>query len=190
QRIKELETELKVTTTEYREYEDYAAQENQQLKDQLGQLQYKNDNLIAENLQLKAQVKKLEEQFQSTRIQRISLSNLKLALVGGHPKARHRLIQKLESENDLQSANVVEIPPRSEQSINQTHLGARIANCMLIVVLIDFCDHSLSNMVSNLQRRGALSGEVIHCSGRNDAISKIMQWAIDNPRLLRGSAAI
>lgn len=195
--LKERVKLLEILTTESKKFGDYTAQENQQLaqenqqlKDQLGQLQYENANLIAENLQLKAQVKKLEEQFQSTRIQRISLSNLKLALVGGHPKARRQIIQQLEGENGLQSANVVQIPPGSEQSINQTQLRAKIANYMLIVVQMDYCDHSLSNMVSNLQRRGALSGEVIHCSGRNDAISKIMQWAIDNPRLLRGSAGI
>jgi len=169
-----------------KELENYVVEENEQLNNKLIQLEHDNFRLEDECFHLQTQVQQLEEQLELFRSKRIDLSNLTLALVGGYPDLRRDVVKRLQKEYGLQSANTVPIPPASERRIDQAQLRAKIANCALVVVFTEYCDHSLYYMLSNLNEKKALAGKVMptDCRGKNAAIRSIMGYVMDHPELL------
>ncbi len=162
-------------------------QENDLLKKEFDQLQDKNLMLEDKCLQCQRQVQQLEKQLELFKAKRLDLSNLTLALVGGHPNTRRHVLQTLQSEYSLQSVDAVEIPP--ERSFNTKQLKSKIGNCTLVVILTYYCSHPLRNMVISLEKCNALAGQVLElpasCRGKNAIVEGIIQFVMAHSELLQ-----
>lgn len=177
--VDELSAALEAAKTQFREFEEYAVEENEQLKSANEQLTQKYNDAQLQILALNEQVEfylkylakpPLEQSTEEaaaavfnpefeTVLEAIDLSGLRLALVGGHPDTRREVIRELSENYRLQ--DYVEVAPSSEAYLSRSSVRAKIGNCDLIVVITGYMGHDLSQIVSELKRDGALNGQVL-----------------------------
>ncbi len=103
------------------------------------------------------------------------LASISLALVGGHQATRREVIRELCEGYGLK--HYVEVPPSSEAYINRSSVQGQISNCHLIAVIAGYIGHDLSQIVSDLQKNGALAGQVLFlaCRGKSGIVRSIIQ---------------
>jgi hypothetical protein len=89
---------------------------------------------------------------------RPDLARLRLALVGGHSRARSAVIEELRRNYGLQQP-VEEVPPSSEGSVNRRTVQERLATSTLAAVIPGYMGHDLSEIVRRLEA-GPLRGRV------------------------------
>lgn len=184
-----LET-AKIREQQAGELQIYVIQENEELNKKVLQLKHENEELENKRSQLETQIQQLEKQPETLEAEEIDFSNflctLSLALVGGHSNLQRGVIQKLQKSYGLRCTSAVSIPPKSEQRTDQDQLKAKISNHALVVVFTAYCNHNLSDMVSNLEKKKALAGKVLQtdCRGKNHAVRIIAQYVVDHPELL------
>lgn len=109
----------------------------------------------------------------------VDLSEIRLALVGGHATTRRAVIQALTEQHELQ--HWIEIAPFSESSLGSNKLKAKIQRCDLIVIITGYMNHSLTHAVYRLKEKGALQGEVILLNnrGKSGVVREIMRYFAD-----------
>jgi hypothetical protein len=105
-----------------------------------------------------------------------NLSSLNLALVGGHASTRKEVIRELQERYCLKDAT--EVAPSNEASVNRANVQTKIGNCDLIAMITGYMGHDLSQIVSELKKNGALTGEVLplSCRGKSGVVREILIW--------------
>ncbi|BAZ19267.1 hypothetical protein NIES4073_01370 (plasmid) [Kalymmatonema gypsitolerans NIES-4073] len=124
----------------------------------------------AEATKLNVQVASDENIVSTTQ----NLASIHLALVGGHQATRREIIRELCENYGLQ--NCVEVAPSSEAYINRSNVQAQISNCNLIAVITGYMGHDLSQIISDLKKDGALTGDVffLACRGKTGVVRAIL----------------
>lgn len=205
--VDKLSAALKAASTELeqlKEIEKYALEDNDQLRSENNSLKSEKEQLRQKYDDAQLQIWALEEQVEfylkylaksreeqsreraaagffnpdfETVLETTDLSGLRLALVGGHSDTRREVIRELSENYRLQ--DYVEIAPSSEAYLSRSSVKARIGNCDLIVVITGYMGHDLSRIVSELQRDGALNGQVLllACRGKSGVVREIINHA-------------
>ncbi|MEM8810951.1 MAG: hypothetical protein AAGF01_33500 [Cyanobacteria bacterium P01_G01_bin.38] len=106
---------------------------------------------------------------------RVDLSELHLALVGGHDATRREVIRELTERYGLKKW--VELPPFEHSSSGLVQIRPRLQRCDLIVVITGYMNHKLTDSINRLKASGALSGEVmlVNCRGKTGVIREILK---------------
>lgn len=135
------------------------------------------NELVEYRQQRRAEATKLEVQVASDKnIVSITqnLASIRLALVGGHQATRREAIRELCENYGL--PNCVEVAPSSEAYISRSNVQAQISNCNLIAVITGYMGHDLSQIVSDLKKDGALTGDVffLACRGKSGVVRAIL----------------
>lgn len=135
------------------------------------------NELVEYRQQRRAEATKLEVQVASDKnIVSITqnLASIRLALVGGHQATRREVIRELCENYGL--PNCVEVAPSSEVYISRSNVQAQISNCNLIAVITGYMGHDLSQIVSDLKKDGALTGDVffLACRGKSGVVRAIL----------------
>ena len=87
------------------------------------------------------------------------LSNMEVAIVGGHPSMRRSVLKELRMTHGLRQG--IEIPPMSEARVNQQQLRAQLDQCDLIAIVTGYMSHPLTHMIMDLKQANALTGKVV-----------------------------
>lgn len=105
----------------------------------------------------------------------IDLSNITLALVGGHETTYREVAEALKKHG---LKRCVHVPPHSRESNSRHQIRDKISNCDLVVTITSYVDHSVSNCVKQLKDTSMLSGEVIrvHCHGKSGVVREVLQY--------------
>ncbi len=135
------------------------------------------NELVEYRQQRRAEATKLEVQVASDKniVSRTqNLASIRLALVGGHQATRREVIRELCENYGL--PNCVEVAPSSEAYISRSNVQAQISNCNLIAVITGYMGHDLSQIVSDLKKDGALTGDVffLACRGKSGVVRAIL----------------
>lgn len=106
---------------------------------------------------------------------KVDLSELHLALVGGHDATRREVIRELTEQYGLQ--RWVELPPFQRSSSKLAQVKSQIQRCDLIVVITGYMNHAMTDCINRLKTSGALSGEVmlVNCRGKTGVVREILQ---------------
>lgn len=101
-------------------------------------------------------------------------SQLKIAIVGGHPSIYREVSHALRKSYGL--CDWVELPSFSKLGIGGSKIKAKILYCDLIFILTGYMRHGQTEAVSALKRSGAISGKVILlcCRGRTGVMRAIL----------------
>jgi hypothetical protein len=104
----------------------------------------------------------------------VDLSEIRVALVGGHESVRREVIYELSKEHGLRDP--IEVAPSREAHIDQSSVQTKIANATLIAVITGYMGHDLSGIVRNLQQAGSLSGKVcwLSCRGKSGVVREVL----------------
>ncbi len=104
------------------------------------------------------------------------LSSLNLALVGGHEAVRREVIRELQENYQLKY--FAEVAPSNEAYINRNNVQTKINNCDLVAMITGYMGHDLSKIVFELNKDGALVGEVLplSCRGKSGVVREILTW--------------
>jgi cell division protein FtsB len=110
----------------------------------------------------------------------IDLSQMCLALVGGHDNMRRTVTEELSKAHGLK--RWVEIPPHSVASNSRQQIKEKISNCDLVVIITNYIDHSLTNSVIKLRDAEMLTGPVIrvNCRGKSGVVRDILEYIAAN----------
>ena len=110
----------------------------------------------------------------ATTYPRIDLSNLRLALVGGHPTTRRGVIQELQLNYGLR--HWVEVPRMNESNTNRSKVKSKIGQCTLVVLITGYMSHRLTEIIFSLKEAGSLAGDVLqlNCKGKSGVIRGIL----------------
>lgn len=105
----------------------------------------------------------------------VDLSDLYLALVGGHDATRREVIRELTECYGLKKW--VELPPFERGSSGVARIRSRVERCDLIVVITGYMNHKLTDCINRLKVSGALSGDVmlVSCRGKTGVVRAILQ---------------
>ncbi len=108
----------------------------------------------------------------------VDLSNISLALVGGH-EATHREVSEELKKYGLKRC--IYIPPHSRESNSRHQIKDKIGNCDLVVTITSYIDHSVSKCVKHLQESQMLAGEVliVKCRGKSGVVREVLQYFAD-----------
>ncbi|MGD1854152.1 MAG: hypothetical protein ACFB2W_07855 [Leptolyngbyaceae cyanobacterium] len=103
----------------------------------------------------------------------LSLAEWKIALIGGHENTVQGVNQKLQQEYQLQT--LVEIP---SVHMPQQQLKQKLENCDLIVSIVNYSNHALTQSIAQLKSKGALRGEIlpVNCRGVSGVVREILSF--------------
>ena len=101
-------------------------------------------------------------------------SQLKIAIIGGHPNIYREVSQALRENYGLN--HWVELPSFSKLGVGSSKIKAKLLYCHLIFILTGYMRHGQTEGVSALKRSGAISGKVILlcCRGRTGVMRAIL----------------
>ena len=105
----------------------------------------------------------------------VDLSEVSLALVGGHETTHREVAEELKKYG---LKRCIHVPPHSRESNNRHQIRDKIGNCDLVVTITSYVDHSVSNCVKQLRDTQMLTGEVIrvHCHGKSGVVREVLQY--------------
>jgi len=105
----------------------------------------------------------------------IDLSNVSLALVGGHETTHREVAEELKKYG---LKRCIHVPPHSRESNSRHQIRDKISNCDLVVTITSYVDHSVSNCVKQLKDTQVLTGEVIrvHCHGKSGVVREVLEY--------------
>ncbi len=105
----------------------------------------------------------------------IDLSDISLALIGGH-ETTYREVTKELKQYGLKRC--VHVPPHSVASSDRSQIKDKISNCDLIITITSYVDHSVSRCVKSLQDAQVLAGECIRvsCHGKSGLVREVIQY--------------
>ncbi|MEL6939106.1 MAG: DUF2325 domain-containing protein [Cyanobacteria bacterium J06598_1] len=105
----------------------------------------------------------------------VDLSDISLALVGGH-ETTYREVTKALEEYGLKRC--VHVPPHSVESSDRNRIKDKISNCDLVITITSYVDHSVSKCVKSLKDTQMLAGECIRvsCHGKSGLVREVLQY--------------
>lgn len=191
--VEDLTTTLESAKTELnnaKKLEEYAIEENEQLKNESTQLRHKYEEAQLQIWDLQEEVEyyryyftESSKQRQSepplewnTTLENIDLSDMHLALVGGHPSVRQEVIRELTETYGL--IDYVEVAPSSEAYTSRKNIKEKVSRCNLIAVITAFIGHDSTTIVSALRKDGAINGQVLwidNYRGKSGIVRSLLQ---------------
>jgi len=101
-------------------------------------------------------------------------SQLKIAIVGGHPNVYREVSLALYLGYGLRYC--VELPSFSKLGVGSSKIKAKILYCHLIVIITGYMRHDQTEAIFALKRSGAISGKVILlcCRGKTGVMREIL----------------
>ena len=117
----------------------------------------------------------LEDVRSPAALDLIDLSNISLALVGGHETTHREVTEELKKYG---LKRCIHVPPHSRESNSRHQIKDKIGSCDLVVTITSYVDHSVSNCVKQLKETSMLTGEVIrvHCHGKSGVVREVLQY--------------
>ena len=114
-----------------------------------------------------------ESSLPSSQINQPNLSEISIAIVGGHETTYHKVTGELVKYG---LKRCVHIPPRSADNLSK--IREKIRDCDLIVIVTSHVDHYVSNIVKHLKDRMLLSGEVIRVAtrGKSGLVREVINY--------------
>jgi len=114
----------------------------------------------------------------SASLEQVDLSNISLALIGGHETTYRTVTEELKQYG---LKNCVHVPPHSIASNNRHQIKDKISNCDLIITITSYVDHSVSKCVKQLNDAKMLAGECIRvsCHGKSGLVREVLQYFAD-----------
>ncbi len=157
----ELEQNFKQQETAYIQEIEKLEHNNQQLEQNCIQLEAKIQQLHQENNALKiAKETKLSNKNPS---QSPSFEDLKVALIGGHPRACERAQNELENEYGFQECHII---PNDDNKISVNRIESKLKETDQIFIITGYNQHTLSKKVNELKNTGKLKGTIIYITKR------------------------
>ncbi|HWE60645.1 MAG TPA: hypothetical protein VHB98_02960 [Chloroflexota bacterium] len=103
------------------------------------------------------------------------LAGKRIALVGGHARTREHVRARLERWG----VRVDEVAPPNNGRIKERDIADKIHSSDLILLIVGYMGHDMSNVVNNLVRRDVLAGTVlpVDCRGTSGICRAIARWA-------------
>ncbi len=89
----------------------------------------------------------------------VDLSNVSIALVGGHDNTRHHVIEKLQQVHGLKKRHLHELS--HEHTSDRGQVKEKIKNCDFVFVITGYISHKLHDSVMQLRDKDALKGDVV-----------------------------
>ncbi|MEM8615087.1 MAG: hypothetical protein AAGF93_23985, partial [Cyanobacteria bacterium P01_H01_bin.105] len=86
----------------------------------------------------------------------LDLSTWKIAMVGGHENMTHSVSEKLRQHYNLKE--LIKIPP---EHIPRQQLRQKLEHCDLVVLIVGYINHALTDSIGALKDRNALKGELL-----------------------------
>lgn len=86
----------------------------------------------------------------------LDLSTWKIAMVGGHENMTHSVSEKLRQHYNLKE--LIKIPP---EHIPQQQLRQKLEHCDLVVLIVGYINHALTDSIGDLKDKNALKGELL-----------------------------
>lgn len=109
-----------------------------------------------------------------------TLTDWKIAFVGGHTATRRVAIETLQTEHGLVHTPV-QIPPHREERSSQKQLKQKLADCDLIVSIVGYSNHSLTKSLMQLKDKDALKGAILipNSRGVSGVVREILSFVAD-----------
>ncbi|PZO09723.1 MAG: hypothetical protein DCF25_21420 [Leptolyngbya foveolarum] len=89
----------------------------------------------------------------------VDLSEVSIALVGGHDNTRHHVIEKLQQAHGLKKRHLHELS--HEHTSDRRQVKEKIKNCDFVFVITGYISHKLHDSVMQLRDKDALKGDVV-----------------------------
>lgn len=105
----------------------------------------------------------------------VDLSDVSLALVGGH-ETTHREVRDELKKYGLKRC--IHVPPHSRESNSRHQIKDKISNCDLVVTITSYVDHSVVECVKKLKANHVLTGDVIrvHTHGKSSVVREVLDY--------------
>ena len=115
------------------------------------------------------------DQSLPTYDQSIDLSNLSIALVGGH-ETTYREVTEVLKQYGLKRC--IHVPPHSIASNSRNQIKDKISNCDLVVTITSYVDHSVAKCVKQLKDAQMLAGGSIRvsCHGKSGLVREVLEY--------------
>lgn len=121
----------------------------------------------------------------------VDLSNLSIALVGGH-ETTYREVTEVLKQYGLKRC--VHVPPHSIASNSRSQIKDKISNCDLVVTITSYVDHSVAKCVKQLKDAQMLAGGSIRvsCHGKSGLVREVLEYFNDSMQSgpMRASGAL
>ncbi|MGB3767256.1 MAG: DUF2325 domain-containing protein [Phormidesmis sp.] len=89
----------------------------------------------------------------------VDLSDISIALVGGHDNTRHHVIEKLQQAHGLKKRYLHELS--HEHTSDRGNVKEKIKNCDFVFVITGYISHKLHDSVMQLKDKDAIKGDVV-----------------------------
>lgn len=105
----------------------------------------------------------------------IDLSNLSVALVGGHETTYREVTEALKQYG---LKRCIHVPPHSIASNSRNQIKDKISNCDLVVTITSYVDHSVAKCVKQLKDAQVLAGGSIRvsCHGKSGLVREVLEY--------------
>ena len=105
----------------------------------------------------------------------VDLSNISLALIGGHETTYRKVTEELQ-QYGLKTC--IHVPPHSIASNSRNQIKDKISHCDLVITITSYVDHSVSRCVKQLKDTQMLAGECIRvsCHGKSGLVREVLQY--------------
>ncbi|MEO0770946.1 MAG: DUF2325 domain-containing protein, partial [Cyanobacteria bacterium J06649_4] len=147
---------------------------------------YDSDSAIADDAPFASSETSLLHLSTPSSAEPVDLSNISLALIGGHETTYREVTAELKQYG---LKRCIHVPPHSIASNNRQQIKDKISNCDLIITITSYVDHSVSKCVKQLKDTQMLAGECIRvsCHGKSGLVREVLQY-FENP--LRSPGAV
>ncbi|EDX86702.1 hypothetical protein S7335_4408 [Synechococcus sp. PCC 7335] len=105
----------------------------------------------------------------------VDLSNLSIALVGGHETTYREVTEALKQYG---LKRCIHVPPHSIASNSRNQIKDKISTCDLVVTITSYVDHSVARCVKQLKDAHMLGGGYIRvsCHGKSGLIREVLEY--------------
>lgn len=105
----------------------------------------------------------------------LDLSNLSIALVGGHETTYREVTEALKQYG---LKRCIHVPPHSIASNSRNQIKDKISTCDLVVTITSYVDHSVAKCVKQLKDAHMLGGGYIRvsCHGKSGLIREVLEY--------------
>ncbi len=157
----------------------FQQQENEYCEE-IEKLEQTNKKKEQYRIQLEEQVKQLKEENQSLKTanknQCHSSNQVKVALIGGHPRACERVKNELENEYGFKQCRII---PNDNREIDLGKIQSIVEDADQVFMVTPYNQHSLSNKLNRIKKTGQLKGKIrsIGRTGSNGIVREILEQA-------------
>lgn len=159
----------------------FQQQENQYCQE-IERLEHTNQQLKQYRIQLEEEIKQLTEENQSCKPANKSdqslnecnpFNQVKVALIGGHPKACERVRNQLENEYGFKQCQII---PNDNHEIDLGKIESTVKDADQVFMVTSYNNNSLRNQLNRLKKAGHLKRTIrsISCSGSDGIVREIL----------------